>query len=169
MINDFEFTQPRNVPEALEALAEKGRVMPVAGGTNVLVNMKRAPLEADLLVDLTRLEALEPISIDNGRIRLGGRRHVCPPARVAPGWRRRRSHGADVRRLRRPAHPQPCHRWREHLRCVCRRRRIAAAARARCLRRVGKRYGWVPHAAAAGVFPGCSQNRPARDRAGYGH
>ena len=71
MINDFEFTQPRDVLEALEALAEKGRVMPVAGGTNVLVNMKRAPLEADLLVDLTRLEALESISIDNGRIRLG--------------------------------------------------------------------------------------------------
>ncbi len=71
MINDFEFTQPRDVPEALKALTEKGRIVPVAGGTNVLVNMKRAPLEADLVVDLTRLEALQPISSDNGTIRLG--------------------------------------------------------------------------------------------------
>jgi carbon-monoxide dehydrogenase medium subunit len=71
MINEFEFTQPRDVPEALKALTEKGRIVPVAGGTNVLVNMKRAPLEADLVVDLTRLEALQPISSDNGTIRLG--------------------------------------------------------------------------------------------------
>ena len=71
MINNFEFTQPRDVPEALKALTGKGQIVPVAGGTNVLVNMKRAPLEADLIVDLTRLEALEPISSDNGSIRLG--------------------------------------------------------------------------------------------------
>ncbi len=44
MINEFEFTQPRDIPEALKALTEKGRIVPVAGGTNVLVNMKRAPL-----------------------------------------------------------------------------------------------------------------------------
>ena len=71
MINDFEFTQPRDIPEALKALTENARVLPVAGGTNILVNMKRAPLEADLVVDLTRLEALTPISNSNGSIRLG--------------------------------------------------------------------------------------------------
>ncbi len=71
MINDFEFIQPHDVPDALRALTEKGRIVPVAGGTNVLVNMKRAPLEADLVVDLTRLEALDSISIVNDSIRLG--------------------------------------------------------------------------------------------------
>ena len=71
MINDFEFIQPHDVPAALKALTEKGRILPVAGGTNVLVNMKRAPLEADLVVDLTRLEALDSISIVNDSIRLG--------------------------------------------------------------------------------------------------
>jgi CO/xanthine dehydrogenase FAD-binding subunit len=59
------------VPEALKALTEKGRIVPLAGGTNVLVNMKRAPLVADLVVDLTRLESLESISVDNDSIRLG--------------------------------------------------------------------------------------------------
>jgi carbon-monoxide dehydrogenase medium subunit len=71
MINDFAFIQPREVPEALNALTESGRIVPVAGGTNVLVNMKRAPLQADLVVDLTRIEALEPISIHGDNIRLG--------------------------------------------------------------------------------------------------
>ena len=71
MINNFEFTQPRDIPEALKALTENARVLPLAGGTNVLVNMKRAPLEADLVVDLTRLEALTSISNSNGSICLG--------------------------------------------------------------------------------------------------
>ena len=72
MINDFKFTQPRDVPEALEALTQTDRVVPVAGGTNIMVNMKRAPLETDLVVDLTRLEELMPISEHNGAVRLGG-------------------------------------------------------------------------------------------------
>ena len=71
MINDFGFTQPRNVPEALEALAQTGRIVPVAGGTNIMVNLKRAPLEADVVVDLSRLEEMKRISGNNGSIRLG--------------------------------------------------------------------------------------------------
>ena len=71
MINDFEFTRPADMPEALEALAHNGRVVPVAGGTNILVNLKRAPLEADLVVDLTGLDELTPISETNGSVRMG--------------------------------------------------------------------------------------------------
>jgi carbon-monoxide dehydrogenase medium subunit len=36
-----------------------------------MVNLKRVPLEADLVVDLTSLEALEPITTDHDTIRLG--------------------------------------------------------------------------------------------------
>lgn len=71
MINDFEFAQPRTVPEALKLLAETERSLPLAGGTNVLVNLKRVPLETDLVVDLSRLEELQGIAVDNGKIRLG--------------------------------------------------------------------------------------------------
>jgi carbon-monoxide dehydrogenase medium subunit len=71
MINNFNFVQPRDLRETLNALSEQGRVMPVAGGTNVLVNMKRAPLETDLVVDLSRLESLQSISMDNGITNLG--------------------------------------------------------------------------------------------------
>lgn len=71
MINDFEFVRPRDIPEALKALAGEGRIVPVAGGTNVLVYMKRAPLQADVVVDLSRLEALQSISVQRDRVRLG--------------------------------------------------------------------------------------------------
>ena len=71
MINDFEFIRPGDLPEALQALAQGGRVVPIAGGTNIMVNLKRMPLEADLVVDLTGLEELKPISVNNGSIRLG--------------------------------------------------------------------------------------------------
>ena len=71
MINDFEFAQPRAVPEALKLLAETERSLPLAGGTNVLVNLKRAPLETELVVDLSRLEELKGIDGDDGKIRLG--------------------------------------------------------------------------------------------------
>lgn len=71
MINDFEFIRARDVPEALQTLAGEGRVVPVAGGTNVLVYMKRAPLEADVVVDLTRLDAFQSISVEGDRVQLG--------------------------------------------------------------------------------------------------
>ncbi len=71
MINDFEFTQAHDVAEALDTLKKKGRILPLAGGTNVLVNMKRAPLEADLLVDLSQLETMTSISDDGDSIKLG--------------------------------------------------------------------------------------------------
>ncbi|MFT5350912.1 MAG: CO/xanthine dehydrogenase FAD-binding subunit [Planctomycetota bacterium] len=71
MINNFEFTQPHDVSEALKALSGKGRIVPLAGGTNVLVNMKRAPLAADLVVDLSRIDALKSITEEKGAIRLG--------------------------------------------------------------------------------------------------
>lgn len=71
MINDFEYVRPRDIPEALQALAGEGRIVPVCGGTNVLVYMKRAPLEADVVVDLARLEALQSITVEQDSITLG--------------------------------------------------------------------------------------------------
>ncbi|MDT8319715.1 MAG: FAD binding domain-containing protein [Xanthomonadales bacterium] len=71
MINDFEFVQAHDIPAALQALAGEGRIIPVAGGTNVLVNMKRAPLPADLVLDLTRVEALAPITTGRDHVRFG--------------------------------------------------------------------------------------------------
>lgn len=71
MINDFDFIRPENLTEALAAMSGEGRVLPLAGGTNVMVNMKLAPLDTDCLVDLTGLDELKAISEENDRIRIG--------------------------------------------------------------------------------------------------
>lgn len=71
MKNSFDFVQPADVADALDALSHTGECHALAGGTNVLVNMKRAPIEADLMVDLSRLDELCAISVSNGGVHLG--------------------------------------------------------------------------------------------------
>ena len=71
MINDFEFVRPQNLPEALDLMAQDAQVAPIAGGTNIMVNLKRMPLQADLVADLSGLEELKSISVNDGRVRLG--------------------------------------------------------------------------------------------------
>ena len=70
-MNEFDFARARNQGEALERLAEPAVVVPLAGGTNLMVNLKRAPLDADLVVDLSRIESLKSITEDNDTWCLG--------------------------------------------------------------------------------------------------
>ena len=71
MINDFDFVQPADVAEALKALSSSEGAMALAGGTNVLVNMKRAPLDTSCLVDLSQVEELKTISEESDSVRIG--------------------------------------------------------------------------------------------------
>ncbi len=70
-MNEFDFTQAQDEAEALERLAEPAVVVPLAGGTNLMVNLKRAPLEADGIVDLTAIQSLKSINEDNQIVQLG--------------------------------------------------------------------------------------------------
>jgi CO/xanthine dehydrogenase FAD-binding subunit len=70
-MNNFDFVQAKNEGEALEKLTGPSVVMPLAGGTNLMVNLKRAPLDADLVVDLSRIESLQSIAEENGTVILG--------------------------------------------------------------------------------------------------
>ncbi len=70
-MNEFDFTQAQDQAEALERLAEPAVVVPLAGGTNLMVNLKRAPLQADRIVDLTGIQSLKSINEDNHMVQLG--------------------------------------------------------------------------------------------------
>ena len=70
-MNEFDFTQAQDQAEALERLAEPAVVVPLAGGTNLMVNLKRAPLEADRIVDLTGIQSLKSINENNDMVQLG--------------------------------------------------------------------------------------------------
>ncbi len=70
-MNEFDFTRAQDLAEALERLAEPAAVVPLAGGTNLMVNLKRAPLEADRIIDLTGIQSLKSINENNRTVQLG--------------------------------------------------------------------------------------------------
>lgn len=67
------YYSPVTLQEAIEAMAEhKARARPVAGGTDLLVELDRGVGDgADVLVDLTRIPGLDSIEESEGRINLG--------------------------------------------------------------------------------------------------
>jgi carbon-monoxide dehydrogenase medium subunit len=71
MTNDFDFCRPRSLAEALDAVSKPERTVPMAGGTNLMVNLQRSPLEADVVVDLTAVDELKVIYEDGDVMRLG--------------------------------------------------------------------------------------------------
>jgi len=69
---EYRYHQPRALAEALSLLVEhQGDVMPVAGGTDLIPNMKHRLFEPGHLVALKRVEELKGIHEENGHLRLG--------------------------------------------------------------------------------------------------
>jgi carbon-monoxide dehydrogenase medium subunit len=72
MLPEFELLIPETLSEALEMLAEgEGGVKPIAGGTNVIVEL-RDGRRYDTLMDVSRLAELRGIRRENGHIVIGG-------------------------------------------------------------------------------------------------
>src|SRR5213596_1246038 len=63
----FGFHSPKSVDEAARILAAEGpQAMPIAGGTDLLPNMKRRHQTPATLVSLRRIEALKKVANDSG-------------------------------------------------------------------------------------------------------
>ena len=68
----FRYEAPRTVSEVCELLRDQGPgAMVLAGGTDLVPNMKRRQQTPDLLVSLRRVDALRTVSPDGKRLRLG--------------------------------------------------------------------------------------------------
>jgi 4-hydroxybenzoyl-CoA reductase subunit beta len=68
----FEVKEPTSIDEAVELLAEYGdRARPMAGGTDLVPNMKHEIVTPDLVVGLWRIDALKGVRIEDGAIRIG--------------------------------------------------------------------------------------------------
>jgi CO/xanthine dehydrogenase FAD-binding subunit len=72
-LRSFNYFQPKTVSEAINLLTEHGEsAYPLAGGTDLLVQMKRGNLRPTVLVDLKRIEGLDRIEEERGkRIAIG--------------------------------------------------------------------------------------------------
>ncbi len=74
MYADFELAIPETVDAALAALAHgNGETQALAGGTNVIVDLRARRATPARLVGLGKIEALRGIRIADGRITLGAR------------------------------------------------------------------------------------------------
>lgn len=67
----MDFLQPTSWAEALEAKAAHPDAVPVAGGTDVMVELNFDRRRPPVLIDLTRIDGLAQWSETGGRVRLG--------------------------------------------------------------------------------------------------
>ncbi|MCX5907602.1 MAG: FAD binding domain-containing protein, partial [Deltaproteobacteria bacterium] len=66
------YFQPESLEEALEILARKqGKARVIAGGTDVIPQLRRKELESDFLVDLSRIPGMDSIRLEDGIFAIG--------------------------------------------------------------------------------------------------
>jgi carbon-monoxide dehydrogenase medium subunit len=66
-LKQFSYFKPTSIKEAAEILAEKGKTAyPLAGGTDLLVRMKRGNITPAVIVNLKRIKGLDEIKNANG-------------------------------------------------------------------------------------------------------
>ncbi|HZD02121.1 MAG TPA: FAD binding domain-containing protein [Actinomycetes bacterium] len=69
----MDFLQPRSLREALELKAARPEALPVAGGTDVMVELNFDRSRPAAILDLGRVPELEGFQREDGRLRLGAR------------------------------------------------------------------------------------------------
>jgi len=68
----FQYHEPKLLKEAIELMSEVGvEASLLAGGTDLLVNMKRGKLSPKHVVSLSRIEELKQVNMKNGSLRIG--------------------------------------------------------------------------------------------------
>ncbi len=68
-----QYLQPGTLAEALEMLWKlKGKAKVIAGGTDVIPKLRKRDMEADVLVDITRIPGMDRIDLEGDNIVLGG-------------------------------------------------------------------------------------------------
>jgi CO/xanthine dehydrogenase FAD-binding subunit len=67
----MDVLQPKDLSEALQGAADQPGAVPLAGGTDLMVELNFDMRRPDVIMDLTRVVELREWSRDNGSIRLG--------------------------------------------------------------------------------------------------
>jgi len=70
-IPEFDLHKPSTLKEALRILNEKKSSKPIAGGTDLLIDLRNGAYDVEHLVDLGRVEELKYIKETDGTICIG--------------------------------------------------------------------------------------------------
>ncbi|MCX8067406.1 MAG: FAD binding domain-containing protein, partial [Anaerolineae bacterium] len=77
LVHEFDYLEPTSVEEAVDLLARYGpEARVLAGGTDLIVQMKMERLAPQYLVSIGRVPGLEGISVQDGRTRIGARTSI---------------------------------------------------------------------------------------------
>ena len=68
---EFRIVSPTTLPEAIAARAENPNAMPLGGGTDLVVNIRRGIVAPPVLIDMNRVRELHAIHADESSIELG--------------------------------------------------------------------------------------------------
>jgi len=68
----FTFLKPQSLAEALELLATESGAFPVAGGTNLMVDVRDGKLTPETMIDISHLDELRGITMTDTEFILGG-------------------------------------------------------------------------------------------------
>ena len=72
-LSKFNYFSPSSLGETLKMLRDyKGKSRLLAGGTDVLVKMKKGAVSPDVVVDLSKISELSFIELAGGNLRIGG-------------------------------------------------------------------------------------------------
>jgi CO/xanthine dehydrogenase FAD-binding subunit len=71
MLSPFDYFRPEDIDEALTILGHEREAVLLAGGTDLLVNMRRGKLRPQALVDIKGLEECQGIRWENGHLSVG--------------------------------------------------------------------------------------------------
>ena len=67
-----KYVRPRSVAEAIRHLEEhRGEAKIIAGGTDVILQIRKGEIEPKVLVDITRIPGLNEIRMEDGQIKIG--------------------------------------------------------------------------------------------------
>ena len=73
MLPEFDLLMPQALPEALEMLAEGvPQAVPLAGGTNLIVDMRSGRHRPSVLINIAGLDELRGIRREDGHVVVGG-------------------------------------------------------------------------------------------------
>ncbi len=71
-MRDFDLLQPQHLSDALDALAQNdSAIRPLAGGTDMLVDIRAQRAKPDVLVSLQNISELRGITRENGTLKIG--------------------------------------------------------------------------------------------------
>ena len=71
-MHDIEYTRPQNISEALDFLKINGPETKIlAGGTDIMVDLRSGTLKTRYLLDVSRLDDLQRIELSDGKLSIG--------------------------------------------------------------------------------------------------